>query len=351
MIMPEARREAIVGCLLGGAVGDAIGLPYEGLSPRRARRFAKLPLRHRFVMGYGMLSDDTDHSVFVTQALLRSGSDVAQFRNVLAWRLRCWLLCLPAGIGMATLKGIVRLCLGFKHSGVYSAGNGPAMRSAIVGAAFADNAALRYAHVEASTLLTHTDPKALAGALAVAEVAARIVSGAWRVRPTVAQFIEVLSAVSANSAWQDSVAAMRTCCAEDAPIREAQRCFATGQGVSGYVLHSVPFALVIWYRHFGDYRATIETITQAGGDVDTVAAIAGGLAGAVVGESGIPEEWRNGVHDWPHSMHYLRRLSAALAGVNVPVSSRFSPFLFPRGVLFTLLVLAHGVRRLLPPYW
>ena len=121
-------RKLSTGCLWGCAVGDAIGLPYEGLIARRARRLARLPLKHRFVFGRGMISDDTDHTVFVAQALIRSKGDPARFQTVLAWRLRLWLLCLPAGIGLATLRGIVRLWLGLRPSGVFSAGNGPATR-------------------------------------------------------------------------------------------------------------------------------------------------------------------------------------------------------------------------------
>jgi ADP-ribosyl-[dinitrogen reductase] hydrolase len=149
------RYERVAGCLLGTAVGDSIGLPYEGMSPRRAKRFAKLPLTHRFVFGRGMVSDDTDHTVFVTQSLIVSGGDVDQFRRALAWRLRWWLACLPAGIGWATLRAIIRLWLGFKRSGVYSAGNGPSMRSAIIGAALAENVERRTALARASTELTH----------------------------------------------------------------------------------------------------------------------------------------------------------------------------------------------------
>ena len=182
------RTETLTGCLWGCAVGDAIGLPYEGLPPRRARRFACLPLQHRFVGRRGMVSDDTDHTVFVAQSLLRAAGDPGRFRAALAWRLRLWLLCLPAGIGFATLKSILRLWLGLRPSGVFSAGNGPAMRSAIIGAFFAADAAARRAHVEASTLLTHTDPLALSGALAVAEIAARLASGEWSVRPSPAGF-------------------------------------------------------------------------------------------------------------------------------------------------------------------
>ena len=344
------RVRAFIGCLWGCAVGDAIGLPYEGLSVRRVRRFARLPLRHRFVLGRGMVSDDTDHTVFVAQALLRSGGDPARFQAALAWRLRLWLLCLPAGIGLATLRSILRLWLGLRPSGVFSAGNGPAMRSAILGVYFAHDAAARRAHVEASTRLTHTDPLALSGALAVAEIAARLASGEWMERPAAAELAAMLQGLPSQTEWQEAVQAIQQCCEAADPLAAAINHFGSRQGVTGYVLRSVPFAIVAWYHHFGDYRATIETITQAGGDVDTVASIAGALAGIQTGPEGIPEAWRTGLVDWPHSLGYLQRLAAALADPAAPVTTTFSPFLFVRGVVFTLLVLAHGLRRLLPPY-
>jgi ADP-ribosylglycohydrolase len=67
------RTDTLTGVLLGTAVGDALGLPREGLSPRRARRlFGGPPLRHRLVFGRGMVSDDTEHACVTAQALLRS---------------------------------------------------------------------------------------------------------------------------------------------------------------------------------------------------------------------------------------------------------------------------------------
>jgi ADP-ribosylglycohydrolase len=79
------------------------------------------------------------------------------------------LLGLPAGIGRATLRAILKLWFGFppSKSGVFSAGNGPAMRSAVLGAAIDDLPLLR-SLVGISTRITHTDPKAEYGALAVA---------------------------------------------------------------------------------------------------------------------------------------------------------------------------------------
>lgn len=345
-----SSTEAIEGCLLGCAVGDSIGLPYEGLSNRRVRRLAKFPLRHRFAFGGGMVSDDTDHSIFVAQALIRSGGDVAIFRQELAWRLRLWLLCLPAGIGWATLRSITRMWLGIRESGVYSAGNGPSMRSGIIGAATHADPVRRRLLVEASTRLTHTDPKALAGALAVAEVTAHLASRTWTERPRATDFIALLASVSEDASWQACVTAINAACHAPDPIAAAYTAFANKNGVSGFVLHTVPFALVAWFQHFGNFRATIESIVQAGGDVDTVAAIAGAMAGAAVGPSGIPADWIEGIADQPHSALYVRALARRIVDDSVDVATNFSPLLLPRGFIFTLLVLAHGFRRLLPPY-
>lgn len=297
-----------------------------------------------------MVSDDTDHSIFVTQALIRGKGDVDEFRSCLAWRLRLWFICLPAGIGLATLRGIVKLWLGFSRSGVFSAGNGPSMRSAIIGAAFPEDPVARRNHVEASTLLTHTDPKAFAAALAVAEVAARLAAGTWAQRPTIREFIALLAGVSPEPAWQTVVDDIRVACDSADPLEAGLEKFGSKNGVSGYALHSVPFALIVWYRHFGDYRATIEAITQAGGDVDTVAAIAGALAGATTGPTGIPGDWVDNIADWPHGMGYVRTLAKGLASPDSGARTHFSPWLFPRGILFTSVVLLHGFRRLLPPY-
>jgi ADP-ribosyl-[dinitrogen reductase] hydrolase len=40
-----------------------------------------------------------------------------------------------------------------------------------------------------------------------------------------------------------------------------------------------------------DFRSAVLTAANLGGDADTTAAIAGQLAGAIYGVSGIPEEW------------------------------------------------------------
>jgi len=181
------RRKSIEGCLLGCAAGDSVCLPYEGITPRRIGKMIQFPLKHRFFFGCGMVSDDTDHSIFVGQCLARNPTDPEQFACSLAWKLRFWLLCLPAGIGMATLRSILRLWCGvsFSRSGVFSAGNGAAMRSAIIGVVHCEDPDLRQRFTQASTALTHSDPKAAFGARAIADLAAWVSRDGRR--PTVSE--------------------------------------------------------------------------------------------------------------------------------------------------------------------
>ena len=120
--MNHAQQHAITGCILGTAVGDAMVLACEGLSRRRqAKMFPTLEGYKLLPFGKfarGMTSDDTEHTCMLAQSLIVTGhgdpATVAQkFSANFAWRLRFWLLGLPAGTGIATLSSILKLWLGF----------------------------------------------------------------------------------------------------------------------------------------------------------------------------------------------------------------------------------------------
>lgn len=164
--------------LLGTAVGDSLGLPYEGLATGRVLRFMPLPLRQRMLFGHGFLSDDTIQSALVLRSLIRFPDDPARFRADLAKSLRVWFLSVPPGIGLSTIKACTRLCLGSSpdRSGVRSAGNGAAMRSAVIGAFFHQDAEARMRFVEASATVTHTHPLAIQGSQLIALAAAHEVA-------------------------------------------------------------------------------------------------------------------------------------------------------------------------------
>lgn len=95
-------RRFFEGVISWGAVGDALGLPAENLSPRRIRRLWKGNWRMRFVLNRGMISDGTEHTLMVAQALLAHGREVTAFQRALARKFRWWFAGLPGGIGLAT---------------------------------------------------------------------------------------------------------------------------------------------------------------------------------------------------------------------------------------------------------
>ena len=358
--MAAPSESAVVGCILGTAVGDAIGLACEGLSGRRqARLFSQLTGYRLLPFGKGLCSDDTEHTCMLAQSLIRTArhadidTQARAFASDLGWRLRFWLLGLPAGIGLATLRAILKLWMGFppRLSGVFSAGNGPAMRVALLGVCHGEDTPRMRALVRAATRITHNDPKAEHGALAVALAAHFSASGrdvtpqeyAWRLRELLGEdageFLALVDSAARSVIQRESAAdfAARNGCAES---------------VSGYMFHTIPAVLHVWLAHQADYRGGIITMVRLGGDTDTAAAIVGAIIGARVGKEGIPAEWLRDLWEWPRTPAWMESLGAKLAdpsadGRALPLNV---PALALRNAFFIPLVLAHGVRRLLPPY-
>lgn len=309
--------DKLAGVILGTAVGDALGLPREGLSRKRATKlFGDPPLLHAFLFGRGMVSDDTEHTCMTGQALLRAPEDADAFARSLAWRLRFWLLGLPAGTGRATLRAIVKLWLGFPpaHSGVWSAGNGPAMRAALLGVCLGHDRDRLRAYVRVSTRLTHTDPRAERGAFLVA-LAAHFgaVRGPQSVRGET--FLpEVREALpDADDELRSLLGQLEDHLRRDSSAVELANALGLHRGISGYVYHTVPLALYGWLRHLGNYRQAVEEVIALGGDADSTGAIVGGLAGATLGAGGIPVTWLQGLWEWPRSVAWMQRLAQRLA--------------------------------------
>lgn len=357
-VRDDTGQDRWAGILLGTAVGDSVGLPAEGLSPRRRQRLLPGPWRHRLLCGRGMISDDTEHTLMVAQSLLKHPDDAAAFAGSLAWRLRWWFLGLPAGVGLATARACLKLWLGFPpdRSGVYSAGNGPAMRSALLGAYFREDQDMTERFVTASTRLTHTDPRALTGALAVAKLAAWAVQHA-PAEPPSAEFVGDLLAKLApdDREWGELVGKMLAAWARGDSVAAFASSLGLSGGVTGYVYHTVPVAVYAWLRHYGDFRASLEAALDCGGDTDTVGAIVGALAGGTAGAGGIPEDWIAGIIDLPRSVGLLRNVAFRLGqqkreGQPLGQVRYFWPAVLPRNLLFLIVVLLHGFRRLAPPY-
>lgn len=341
-VIESARRYEAV--LFGVAIGDAMGLTYEGLSPRViARRFDRLD-RYRFFGARAIVSDDTEQSALVAQSILRSRGDLAlavtHFRRAMVG----WFWRLPWGIGLATLRACLKLSIGLRESGVNSAGNGAAMRSAVIGAVFRSDRAQREAWARAFARVTHTDPRAVEGAVFVANVCA--FEGDARSR------IDAARAVLSEPRLAAVVDRALALHAEGATLLDA----AAVMGNTGFIEHTLALATFAFVAHGdGALSSMLAALYAAGGDTDTIGAIVGGWFGARAGRDAIEPRWIEPLPSGPFGRAHLEALAAALAARETSdkhvTSVRYAwPLALLRNVALFPVVLAHGFRRLAPPY-
>jgi ADP-ribosylglycohydrolase len=339
--MTEKREDRLAGTLLGTALGDALGLATEGMKARAiARRFGRVE-RFHLLGRKGFVSDDTEQSALVAQSLIRAPDDVARFVALFRWSLLGWFARLPFGIGLATLRACFKIALGLERSGVRSAGNGAAMRAAVVGV-FHEGPAERLAFGTALARVTHTDPRAVEGALFTAELAAACA----RSSPDASRLalFDEARPIAREPELAAALDAARALAAGGAATGDA----AARLGTSGFVVHTVPFAAFAFLRHGADPLATLSEIVGSGGDTDSIAAIAGAWLGALHGVAGLPAALVADLSDGPFGPTHLRALAAGLAG-----SSRVAPrYSVVRALLGNLalypVVIAHVLRRLVP---
>ncbi len=305
------------------------------------------------MFGRGLCSDDTEHTQMVGRAMAVSEGDAGEFERELARQLKRWLLTAPAGIGFATLRACTKLLLGIgpRHSGVFSAGNGPAMRAALIGVCAESDWQVKE-FVRCGTRITHTDPKAEEGALLIAR-AARIRAHGLDIEPIafLGQMVEEIE----DDELRNSIRAAFLALNDLKKPSEYADSQGWNRGVSGYVNQTVPAALYCWASSPADFRRCVEDAVLLGGDTDSVAAIAGAVCGANLGSDNIPRDWVNRLSEWPRTNDWMQQLATALTQTTTKNKRETLPPMhwlatIPRNAVFAAMVLSLACRRLLPPY-
>ena len=353
-VSPARHEASLYGALVGCAVGDALGIAYENLSPRRVLRLFPDPTRYHLLPSMGLISDDAEQAMMTLRALACSGGAPERFLGLLATELRVWLATLPAGIGLSTARAGIRLWLGvsLQRSGVHSAGNAPALRGAILGVALADEPERRASLTRLATRLTHTDPKAEAGAHFCADLAALAAHSAGAPLPADAlrQRIDACPA-ELREPLHAALASVEA--------GQSTEAFAQSQGwrrgVSGYIVHTAAAALHAWLRSPDDFVQAAAALVRCGGDTDSTAALLGIWMGAHLGEQVVPDALLARLKDPLARPDAMRALAAATAravqsATPQPVRRPLYPLRLGRNLLFLALVIAHLLRRALPPY-
>jgi ADP-ribosylglycohydrolase len=212
------------------------------------------------------------------------------------------------------------------------------------------------AYLKAPTIITHTDPKAYWGALAVALAAHQNFSSCLSVdaKNYYNRLEQVLDPEMADD-FLDLIKQVVESVAKGNPTREFVESQKLQKGITGYTYHSIPAVIHAWLLNPRDFKNAILEIIGCGGDSDTTAATLGGIVGAAVGSAGIPNIWMNNLWEWPRTIRWMRQLGQQLDMVLISTRPE-TPLRLPligillRNLLFTSIILFHAIRRLLPPY-
>ncbi|MHA3774860.1 ADP-ribosylglycohydrolase family protein [Verrucomicrobiota bacterium sgz303538] len=294
----EARA---LGCLLGGAVGDALGRAREGRQPG-GEWITEYQPWHGWTSGpKGTITDDTQFTMWLAASLVKRGNvdPVDLLNRFTSETIR--------GIGQATLAFVTNVKVAQKQwfeSGVPAAGNGVAMRSSPIGLFFGNEAEVFKLGSILQAVVTHNDPMAIASGIITAQaVAALLRVDAQKLEPLekrkefCVKLADLIAGMEASGNYRTrntkEPATLEQRFREDLPrwLEENLEPLEVNERYwsGAYVLESLPHAFYCFLRTPGDFRETLLQAVNTSHDSDTVAAIACNLSGALNGISGIPQ--------------------------------------------------------------
>jgi ADP-ribosylglycohydrolase len=326
--MEELMKDRIRGCLVGLAVGDALGMPVETMSPSAIRLATNghgvngylAPIQRRIEdtrgLPPGSWTDDTQLTLAVARSLVRAnGFDLRDQADELVseWRRTTF------GWGGTTAHSARELDerrrlpddpapMPIKPGD--GCGNGVAMRiSPLAVWCYAVRDLTETEPFLTWTmrlgLMTHGDPRASLAAIAIGTAVGAALHLPERRVPAenvrfavyrlVDRFVRLAEERWANYRPSSELLSER--------LRVAERHLADplllrrAVGTGCFALQSVPFAIGTFLRRPYSFRAAVLEAVNAGGDADTTASMVGAMCGATVGLGGIPENLVAGLHD------------------------------------------------------
>jgi ADP-ribosyl-[dinitrogen reductase] hydrolase len=308
------RERSIEGLLIGAAVGDALGLCRKGLSRRWATSmFGRSELSYKLTPGLGMVSDDTHRMLMTLQAMLRSKSQLENFRNSFASRLRWYLLTGPVTSGIATQVAGLRLWMGVtpELSGVSSSGNSPLISALALATVLQGTGHSVERWVTASTKLTHKSPEVTEAAILIAHASHMALMVPKREFDS-CRVLDDLIALTQETSLNKMLQSLREPLAREFSVHRAAKVIGFDRGIPGTALATAVIAVYAWLRHPCNFERAITSAIRAGGDTDSVAALVGGLAGVRLGVDSIPSKWTKQVSTWPQNRRWMERLTGRL---------------------------------------
>ncbi len=274
----------------GLGLGDALGEMLSYQAQAASRRLAE----NNLPAGPWFHTDDTEMAISIVRVLKSHGS-IQQ--DALAKRFaRRFERDPDRGYGRMTRIQMREIMAGAKwrdtaanaFGGQGSMGNGSAMRVAPLGAYFADDLSQCVEQARLSSLVTHTHPEGVAGAIAVALAAAM----AWQLSNETTDrarrlFEAVLHHTPESQVRRGILVASTT--SPELSVTDVARALGNGSLVTAP--DTVPFCVWMAAHHPDRFVEALGKTVSVGGDCDTNAAIVCGIVALSAGHESIPTEW------------------------------------------------------------
>lgn len=272
------KGERFLGCIIGGAIGDAFGSGYENLPKDDDTLFYPFGKPQNKIPQW-QITDDTQLTLATCDAIIESEKLSPEIlSNCL---LKYYKQKRINGIGASTLKAMKELELGGHWSqvgrrGEYAAGNGAAMRIAPI--AFCKEIPKK--DIRDLCIITHNNDEAYIGALCVILTIRAILNGTWTGKENLLPLI--INQIP-DTRVRDRLIEINEI-PEEVELQEIGKL-----GNNGYVVNSIPLALIAANKfHKVGMEQMFTALIDIGGDTDTNCSIAGQIIGTLTGLNSIP---------------------------------------------------------------
>ncbi len=305
------------GSLLGVAIGDTLGHPFEGILWREIhsnfKDFNEFITNNRNL--FNTYTDDTQLTIHTAKALIQ-GNGFRTDNFIREYVL--WLEDPPIGPGYGCISSIRKLKHGipWEQASSNSGGNGTVMRIAPIGLFYCKDINELKSYATKSSIITHSHPAASAGAIVIARAIAFLINKNPESSFSIEEFFDVMTSSISGSqeeVWEEFIRILDKLKSNlDMPIEAGLIKFSQagvkspffieqylGQAfVHPYTISTVVCSIFIFLRNLSSFQDCIFELATAGGDSDTAGAIGGSLAGAYFGYKNIPVELTKMVKDY-----------------------------------------------------
>lgn len=277
------------GCLMGLAVGDAVGTTLEFKTPGSFDPIADMVGGGPFGLAPGQWTDDTSMALCLAESLVeRQGFDPAdQLERYVRWyregHLSSTGRCFDIG---NTTREALHLFERTREpwcgsTDLWAAGNGSLMRLAPVPMCFRRDPRVAIENSRDSSRTTHGAPAAIDACRYYAGLLVGVLNGVAKEELLSDRYCPI------PEYWRDHPLDDDIDAVARGSFRKKEPPEIRG---SGHVVRSLEAALWAFHKSVS-FRDGCLLAANLGDDADTTAAIYGQIAGAFHGESGIPQPW------------------------------------------------------------